>query len=190
MSTRLQKRYQEVIVPAMKEKYTYDNPMQVPQLQKVVLNVGAGTRSGYNVDAVIENLRKISGQQPVKTLAKKSISNFKSRKGQVIGMKVTLRGKRMYEFVDRFVNVALPRVHDFRGLPATGFDRQGNYSVGLKDQLAFPEIKAEATEQLHGLQITFQTSAKNSDQAYDLLKLFGFPLQEQLKKKKARGKKS
>jgi large subunit ribosomal protein L5 len=189
MATRLQQRYNETIIPAMKEKYAYPNPMQVPRLEKVVFNVGAGTRSGYNIDAVIDNLRKITGQQPVKSLAKQSISNFKTRKGQVIGVKVTLRGKRMYEFVDRFVNIALPRVHDFRGLPSGGFDQQGNYSVGLKDQLAFPEIKAEATEQLHGLQITFRTTAKDSEQAYDLLKLFGFPLQE-AKRKKSRGKKS
>ncbi|MBI4122173.1 MAG: 50S ribosomal protein L5 [Parcubacteria group bacterium] len=189
MATRLQETYLKTIIPAMKEKYAYANPMQVPTLQKVVLNVGAGTRSNYNIDAVIENLRKITGQQPVKTLAKQSISNFKSRKGQVIGLKVTLRGKRMYEFIDRFVNVALPRVHDFRGLPSGGFDQQGNYSVGMKDQLAFPEIKAEATEQLHGLQITFCSTAKDSEQAYDLLKLFGFPLQE-AKRKKKRGKKS
>ena len=189
MSTRLQQRYKETIIPAMKEKFSYANPMQVPRLEKVVLNVGAGTRTGYNVDGVVENLRKITGQQPIKTLAKQSISNFKTRKGQVIGLKVTLRGKCMYEFIDRFVNIALPRVHDFRGLPATGFDQQGNYSVGMKDQLAFPEIKAEATEQLHGLQITFCSTAKDSEQAYDLLKLFGFPLQE-AKRKKKRGKKS
>lgn len=186
MSTRLQQRYSKVIVPAMKEKFKYENPMQVPRVEKVVLNVGAGTRSNYNIDAVVENMRKITGQQPVKTLAKKSISNFKSRQGQVIGLKVTLRGARMYEFMDRLVNISLPRVHDFRGLPATGFDRQGNYSVGMKDQLAFPEIKAEGIEQLHGLQITVQTTAKNSEQSYELLKLFGFPLQEPVKRKKSR----
>ncbi len=186
MSTRLQQRYNEVIIPAMKDKFKYENPMQVPRLQKVVLNVGAGTRSNYNIDNVVENLRKITGQEPVKTLAKKSISNFKTRLGQVIGLKVTLRGARMYEFIDRLVNVALPRVHDFRGLSATGFDRQGNYSMGMKDQLAFPEIKAEGIEQLHGLQITVQTSAENPEQSYELLKLFGFPLQEPVKRKKSR----
>lgn len=183
MTNRLLQRYNEVVVPAMKEKYNYDNPMQVPRVEKVVLNVGAGTRSNYNIDAVTDNLRKITGQQPVKTLAKKSISNFKSRLGQVIGLKVTLRGRRMYEFMDRLVNVALPRVHDFRGLSATGFDKQGNYSMGMKDQLAFPEIKAEGIEQLHGLQITVQTTAKNPEQSYELLKLFGFPLQEPKKRK-------
>lgn len=170
----------------MKDKFKYENPMQVPRVEKVVLNVGAGTRSNYNVDSVLENLRKITGQQPVKTLAKKSISNFKTRQNQVIGLKVTLRGARMYEFIDRLVNIALPRVHDFRGLPSTGFDRQGNYSVGMKDQLAFPEIKAEGIEQLHGLQITVQTTATNPEQSYELLKLFGFPLQEPVKRKKSR----
>lgn len=185
MKNRLLQRYHEVVIPAMKEKFKYENPMQVPRVEKVVLNVGAGTRSGYNIDAVMENLRKITGQQPVKTLAKKSISNFKSRQGQVIGLKVTLRGGRMYEFMDRLVNIALPRVHDFRGLRSTGFDKQGNYSMGMKDQLAFPEIKAEGIEQLHGLQITVQTTAKNPEQSYELLKLFGFPLQEPVKRKKS-----
>lgn len=186
MSTQLQQHYQSVVIPSMKEKYQYANPMQVPRLEKVVINVGAGTRSGYNVDNVTENLRKITGQQPIKTLAKKSISNFKSREGQVIGLKVTLRGRRMYEFIERLIHITLPRVHDFRGLPATGFDRQGNYSVGFKDQLAFPEIKAEGIEQLHGLQITIQTSAQNPEQSYELLKLFGFPLREPVKRKKSR----
>src|SRR5690606_18320966 len=148
MPSRLQQLYKEKIVPAMQEKFSYANPMQIPKIEKIVLNVGAGTKSNYNVAAVKENLRKITGQQPVETLAKKSISNFKSREGQVIGLKVTLRGQRMYEFIDRLVSVALPRVHDFRGLSATAFDKQGNYSIGMKDQLAFPEIKAEGIEQL------------------------------------------
>lgn len=168
----------------MQEKFSYANPMNVPKIEKIILNVGAGTKSNYNVASVKENLRKITGQQPVETKAKKSISNFKSREGQVIGMKVTLRGGRMYEFIDRLVNVALPRVHDFRGLSATAFDKQGNYSIGMRDQLAFPEIKAEGIEQLHGLQITVRTSAENPDQAYELLKQFGFPLQPKPEKKK------
>lgn len=172
----------------MQEKFSYANPMQIPKIEKIVLNVGAGTKSNYNIEAVKENLRKITGQQPVETLSKQSISNFKSRKGQIIGLKVTLRGPRMFEFIDRLVSVSLPRVHDFRGLSATAFDKQGNYSIGMKDQLAFPEIKAEGIEQMHGLQITLRTTAPNPDQAYDLLKLFGFPLQPKPEKKK--GKKS
>ena len=179
MSTaRLAEQYRKNIVPALKQLFKYENVMQVPRVEKVVLNVGAGTRSNYNVDAVIENVKKITGQTPIKTTAKKAISNFKTRQGQVIGLKVTLRGKRMYEFIDRLVNLALPRVHDFRGLSATAFDRQGNYTLGMKDQLAFPEIKAEGIEQLHGLEIVIQTSAKNPHEGYELLKGLGFPLQE------------
>ena len=168
----------------MQEKFSYANPMMIPKIEKVVLNVGAGTKSNYNIPAVKENIRKITGQTPVETLSKKSISNFKSRQGQVIGLKVTLRGQRMYEFLDRLVNVSLPRVHDFRGLSATAFDKQGNYSIGMKDQLAFPEIKAEGIEQLHGLQITVRTTTTNAEQAYELLKLFGFPLQPKPEKKR------
>lgn len=175
--------YKEKVAPQLRTQFGYGNIMQTPAIEKVVINVGAGTKSDYNVDAVAENLKKITGQAPVKTLAKKSISNFKIRKGQVIGLKVTLRGKRMYEFLDRLVHITLPRVHDFRGLPVKGFDRQGNYTIGMKDQLAFPEIKAESIEQLHGLEIVITTSAANAEEGYELLKGLGFPLQEKTSKK-------
>lgn len=184
MQARLSQLYKDTIVPAMQEKFGYDNPMQIPKLEKVTINVGAGPKHAMNLDAVAENLKKITGQSPVKTFAKKSISNFKIREGQAIGLKVTLRGNKMYEFIDRFVNFALPRVHDFRGLPGDAFDKQGNYTVGMKDQLAFPEIKAESIEQLHGLQVVVTTSASEPEEGYELLKLFGFPLQESKKMKK------
>ncbi len=185
MTGNMLKHYREVVAPAMQEKFQYANKMQVPAIKKVTINVGAGTRSNYNLDAVAENLRKISGQNPVKTLAKKSISNFKIRDDQPIGLRVTMRGPRMYHFLDKLVHVTLPRVHDFRGLSSKAFDRQGNYSIGMKDQLAFPEISAESIEQLHGLQIVVTTSAKSKEEGYELLRLLGFPLQElEVKKKK------
>lgn len=183
MQSRLLQMYKEKIVPAMQEKFGYENPMQIPRVEKVTINVGAGPKHAMNLDSVVENLKKITGQAPVKTVAKKSISNFKIREGQEIGVKVTLRGPRMYEFIDRFVNFALPRVHDFRGLSGKAFDAQGNYTVGMKDQLAFPEIKAESMDQLHGLQVVVSTSAKNAEEGYELLKLFGFPLKDAKKKK-------
>lgn len=186
---RLQQHFNKVIAPALREKFSYGNVMQIPRIEKIVVHVGTGTKSNYNINAVKENLKKITGQHPVETLAKKSISNFKSREGQVIGIKVTLRGRRMYEFMDRLVNLVFPRVHDFRGLPATGFDKQGNYSVGMKDQLAFPEMKAESMEQLHGLQLTVSTTAKSAEEGYELLKLFGFPLQDREVKKKGKSAK-
>ena len=148
------------------------------QIQKLTKNYGLDLEP----DAVVENLKKITGQAPVKTKAKKSISNFKLREGQDIGAKVTLRGPRMFEFIDRLVTLTLPRVHDFRGLSGKSFDKQGNYSIGFKDQLAFPEIKAEGMEQLHGLEVVIKTSAHNKEEAYELLKQFGFPLREPNKK--------
>ncbi len=185
MATLTQKLYKEKVAPELKEKFNYANVMQVPGIEKIVLNVGAGTKTDYNLDAVAANLAQITGQQPVKTLAKKSISNFKIRDGQPIGLKVTLRGPRMFEFLDRLVHITFPRVHDFRGLSANAFDRQGNYAIGFKDQLAFPEIKAEGIDQLHGLEIVITTSAPDAEQGYELLKGLGFPLLERKTKKKS-----
>lgn len=182
-------QYKERVIPAMQEKFGYTNPMMMPRIEKVVINVGAGTRTNYNLDAVVENLKKITGQAAVRTLAKKSISNFKIREGQPIGARVTLRGERMYQFLDRLVHVTLPRVHDFRGLSATAFDRQGNYTIGFRDQLAFPEIKAEGMDQLHGLQVVITTTAKSPEEGYELLAQMGFPLQERPTKKKKKSKK-
>lgn len=181
--------YKKNVAPALKEKFGYVNVMQVPAIEKITINVGAGTKSEYNIEAVEENLKRITGQAPVKTLARKAVSNFKIREGQPIGLKVTLRGPRMYQFLDRLINVTLPRVHDFRGLKATAFDRQGNYTLGMKDQLAFPEIKAESIEQLHGLEVVITTSAPTPEQGYDLLKGLGFPLEEKVLKKKKKAEK-
>lgn len=185
MTTLTQQLYKEKVAPALKEKFQYANVMEVPTIEKITINVGAGTKTEYNLDAVAENLAKITGQQPVQTLAKKSISNFKIRDGQPIGLKVTLRGPRMYEFIDRLVHITFPRVHDFRGLSSKAFDRQGNYAIGFKDQLAFPEIKAEGIDQLHGLEVVITTSAPNAEQGYELLKGLGFPIQERKTKKKS-----
>jgi len=183
MATLMQKQYKEQVAPALQKQFGYDNVMQIPGLEKVVLNVGVGTKSNYNVETVVENLKKITGQNPIKTLAKKSISNFKVREGEVVGLKITLRGKRMYEFVERLVHVTLPRVHDFRGLALNGFDRNGNYTLGLRDQLAFPEIKAESLDQLHGVQVTISTTAQSAQEGEALLRSLGFPLQETKEKK-------
>lgn len=178
MEPRLFTKYKKEIVPALQQQFKYENIMQIPKVKKVIIHVGTGTKSNYDIDAVTDNLGKITGQAPVKTLAKKSISNFKIREGMTIGAKVTLRGPRMYEFLDRLVNITFPRVQDFRGLPSKGFDKNGNYSIGLKDQMPFPEIKAESIEQLHGVQITINTTAKTKEEGYQLLKGLGMPIQE------------
>ena len=182
MPARLQEKFKSEIAPALQAKFGYGNVMEIPKIEKIILNVGAGPKHNFDLDSIAENLKKITGQSPVKTLAKKSVSNFKIRDGQDIGLKVTLRGPRMYEFIDRLVSLTFPRVHDFRGLSPKSFDRQGNFSIGFKDQLAFPEITAEGMEKLHGLQVIIQTSAKTDDEGYELLKQFGFPLQERKKK--------
>lgn len=184
MMSLTQQLYREKVAPELKEKFSYTNVMEVPAIEKITINVGAGTKSEYNIEAVSDNLAKITGQKPVTTLAKKAISNFKIREGQAIGVKVTLRGKRMYEFLDRLIHITLPRVHDFRGLNAKSFDRQGNYSLGFTNQLAFPEIKSESMDQLHGLEVVVTTSAPDAEQGYALLKGLGFPLQERKSKKK------
>jgi len=184
MPARLQQHYQEKVAPALQAKFGYKNVMQTPQIKKVVLNVGVNVKAENKVEVIDENLKKISGQAPIKTFARQSISNFKLREDQHVGFKVTLRGKRMYEFIDRLITLTLPRVHDFRGLSPKSFDRQGNYSIGFKDQLAFPEITSESIEQLHGLEVVIQTSANNQEEGYELLTLMGFPLQ---KKSKGRG---
>jgi len=178
MPSLMKKLYQEKAVPALQAKFKYSNPMEIPAIEKVVINVGAGIKHDYNLEMIAENLKKITGQAPVTTQAKKSISNFKLRQGQTIGLKVTLRGNRMYEFLDRLVHATLPRVHDFRGLSPKAFDKQGNYTIGMKDQLAFPEVKAESIEQLHGLEIVLVTSAKKEEEGLALLTELGFPLKE------------
>jgi large subunit ribosomal protein L5 len=177
---RLRKEYQDNVVPAMMKRFDYGNRMQVPRLQKVVVNMGVGEAISNPklLDAAVEDLRKITGQQPQVTRARKSIANFKLREGMSVGCRVTLRGARMYEFFDRFVNVALPRIRDFRGVPTKSFDGRGNYTVGLKEQINFPEIDYDDIMQLQGMDITFVTSAETDEESRELLALMNMPFRK------------
>ncbi|MEW6540925.1 MAG: 50S ribosomal protein L5 [Bacillota bacterium] len=174
----LKQKYTEEVIPAMMDKFKYRNVMEVPRLEKVVINIGMGEaiQNAKAIDAAIQDLRTITGQQPVVTRAKKSVAAFKVREGMRIGLKVTLRGGRMYDFVDRLINVALPRVRDFRGISPKAFDGRGNYTLGLKEQLIFPEIDYDKIDKVRGMDITFVTSAKNDEEAREFLKLIGMPL--------------
>ncbi|HBQ64997.1 MAG TPA: 50S ribosomal protein L5 [Clostridiales bacterium] len=174
---RLKDKYAKEIAPALMEKFQYRSTMQIPKLEKVVLNMGVGDAKDNSklMDAAASELSQISGQKPVITKAKKSIANFKIREGVNIGCKVTLRGDRMYEFVDKLFNVGLPRVRDFRGIPANSFDGRGNFSMGIREQLIFPEIDYDKVEKIRGMDITFVTSARNDEEARELLKLLGMP---------------
>jgi len=174
---RLRAEYNEKIVAAMIEKFGYKNRMEVPRLEKVVLNMGVGeaTQDKKKVETAAAEMELIAGQKPVITKARKSIAQFKLREGMPIGVKVTLRGDRMYEFVDRLVTIALPRVRDFRGLNPKSFDGRGNYAMGLKEQLVFPEINYDRIEKVRGMDIIVTTTAKTDDEARELLRLFNFP---------------
>jgi large subunit ribosomal protein L5 len=174
---RLKQRYDEVIVKAMTEKFGYTNRLEVPRLEKVTLNmgVGEGSQDKKKVQTAAEEMELISGQKPVITKAKKSIAQFKLREGMPIGCKVTLRRDRMYEFVDRLVTIAMPRVRDFRGVNPKSFDGHGNYAMGLKEQIVFPEISYDKIEKVRGMDIIVTTTAKTDDEARELLRLFGFP---------------
>ncbi len=176
---RLQKRYAEEIRKALTEEFGYRNPMQVPRLEKIVINMGVGeaTSDPKKLDAAVAELALISGQKPVKTLAKKAIAGFKIRTGLPIGCKVTLRKARMYEFLDRLVTIALPRVRDFRGIAGKGFDGRGNFAMGLKEQLVFPEIAYDKVDAVRGMDIQFVTSAQTDAEAKALLKKFDIPFQ-------------
>ena len=169
--------YKSEIVSKLTEEFSYDNVMAVPKLQKIVLNVGVGEaiQDKKTLDTIVENMALITGQKPVTTKAKKSISNFKLREGMPIGCKVTLRGRIMYEFLDRFINLALPRTRDFQGIPDKSFDGRGNYTVGIKEHTIFPEIDTDKVSKLHGMDITFVTSAETDEEAFALLKHFGMP---------------
>ena len=175
---RLQKKYDKEIAPALMSKFGLKNSMAVPKFSKVVLNIGLkqGLKDPKFVDHAEKVLSKISGQKPVKTLAKKSISNFKIREGMVVGMMVTLRGKRMYDYLDKLINVTLPRVRDFRGLDPDAFDGRGNYNLGLTEQMVFPEINPDKFTYNQGMNITLVTSAENDKEARELLRFFGMPL--------------
>ena len=174
---RLKKLYDDKIVAAMTEKFGYKNVMQVPRLEKIVLNMGVGeaTQDKKKVEQAAGEMTQIAGQKAVVTKAKKSIAQFKLREGMPIGCKVTLRRERMYEFLDRFVTIALPRVRDFRGLSDKSFDGRGNYACGLKEQLIFPEISYDKVDQIRGMDVIVTTTANTDDEARELLRLFGFP---------------
>lgn len=177
---RLYTYYKDEIVKKLTEEFKYDNLMAVPKLQKIVINVGVGNaiNDTKELDSVVENIAQITGQKPVKTKAKKSISNFKLREGMPIGCKVTLRGKIMFEFLDRLINLALPRTRDFQGVPNKSFDGRGNYTMGIKEHTVFPEIDVDKTNQIHGMDITFVTNAETDEEAFTLLKHFGMPFKK------------
>jgi len=174
---RLRTLYDEQIVKAMTEKFGYANVMQVPGIEKITLNMGVGeaTQDKKRVTSAAEEMELIAGQKPVITKARKSIAQFKLREGMPIGAKVTLRRERMYEFLDRLITIAMPRIRDFRGLNAKSFDGRGNYAMGLKEQIVFPEISYDQIEKVRGMDIIVTTTAKTDDEARELLKLFGFP---------------
>ena len=175
--SRLKERYTKEIVPAMSKEYGYKNVMAIPKLEKIVVNIGLGEaiQNSKLLDNAADELSQITGQRPVITRAKKSIASFKLRKGMAIGCSVTLRGARMFEFLDRLVNTALPRVRDFRGLSTKSFDGRGNYTLGLRDQLIFPEIDYARVSKIKGMNICVVTTAKTDDEARTLLRLFGMP---------------
>jgi large subunit ribosomal protein L5 len=169
-------KYKDVVTPELIKSQGYKNKMQVPKLEKIVLNLCVSVNNDRDVlQAVADDMGKISGQKPIITKAKISVSNFKLREGMPIGAKVTLRSNQMYDFMDRLVNVALPRIRDFRGIPENSFDGQGNYSLGMQEQTVFPEIDPDKVKKVHGMDITFVTSAKSDDEAKELLSLMGMP---------------
>jgi large subunit ribosomal protein L5 len=186
---RLKELYRTTVRQRLSEQFGFKNPHQVPTLEKIVINVGVGeaVKQPKLLDAVVDELAVITGQQPVRRKAKKSIANFGLRQGQEIGAAVTLRGARMWEFLDRFVAVAVPRIRDFRGLATRSFDGRGNYTVGVKEQMIFPEINYDEIEQIHGMDITFVTSTNRDDEAFALLRELGMPFRSEEKKTPARG---
>ncbi len=177
---RLLVHYKENVVPELMKKFNYKNIMQVPRLEKIVLNMGVGNavEDSKNLENAMADMAVISGQKPKVTRAKKSISNFKLRQGMAIGCAVTLRGWRMYEFLDRYINIAVPRIRDFRGLPDRAFDGRGNYSVGVREQIIFPEIDYDKVDRIRGMNITFVTTAETDEEAYALLAAFGMPFRK------------
>lgn len=175
--SRLKEKYQKEVVPALMEKFGYKNVMEVPRLAKVTVNMGLGEaiQNPKAIDAAVEDLKAITGQKPVVTRAKKSVAAFKLRAGMQIGAKVTLRGERMYDFVDKLFNIVLPRVRDFRGVPPKAFDGRGNFTLGLREQIIFPEIDYDKVDRVRGMNITFVTTAKTDEEARELLRLLGMP---------------
>ncbi|EOA07126.1 MULTISPECIES: 50S ribosomal protein L5 [Mycoplasma] len=180
MKSRLEIKYKEQIVPELFKELNYKSVMQVPKIEKIVINMGIGdaTTDTKKLDAAVSELEKLSGQKPLITKAKKSLAVFKLREGMPIGTKVTLRGKKMYDFLDRLINVALPRVRDFRGVSKTSFDGFGNYTTGIKEQIIFPEIDYDKVQRLRGMDITIVTSAKTNKEAFALLEKMGMPFEK------------
>ncbi len=180
MAARLKELYKSEVAPALMKKFEYKSVMQIPKLDKIVINVGCGEarENAKVVDAIVNDLTQITGQKPIVCKAKKSVANFKLREGMPIGVKVTLRGERMYEFLDRFFNLALPRVRDFRGINPNSFDGRGNYAMGIKEQLIFPEIDYDKIDKVRGMDIIMVTTANTDEEARELLKLMGAPFSE------------
>ena len=180
MAARLKELYKSEVAPALMKKFEYKSVMQIPKLDKIVINVGCGEarENSKVVDAIVSDLAQITGQKPIICKAKKSVANFKLREGMPIGVKVTLRGDRMYEFLDRFFNLSLPRVRDFRGINPNSFDGRGNYAMGIKEQLIFPEIDYDKIDKVRGMDIIMVTTANTDEEARELLKLMGAPFAE------------
>ncbi len=178
---RMQERYTQEVVPALQNAFNYRNVMEVPRIQKVVVNIGLGEAMGNPkaLEAAVTDLTTVTGQKPILTKSRKSIANFKLREGVIIGAKVTLRGDRMWAFLDRLINVALPRVRDFRGVSPDAFDGRGNYTLGLRDQLIFPEIEYDKIDKLRGMEITIVTTAKNDEHSRAMLRFFGMPFRKE-----------
>ena len=177
MDTRLQVKYKKEIVKILKDKFKYNNNLEIPKLEKIVINMGVGeaVKDSKQIEVAVKELAAITGQQPVVTKSKKANASFKLREGMPIGVKVTLRKNKMYEFVDRFINIALPRVRDFRGVSTKSFDGNGNYAMGLKEQFVFPEIEYDNVDSVRGMDIIFVTTAKSDEEAKELLNEFDFP---------------
>jgi len=177
VSGQLKERYASEVVPALQKQFSYTNPMQVPRVDKIIINIGLGEAltNAKAVDAAVGDIQLITGQKPVVTRAKRSIAQFRVRTGNPIGVKVTLRGERMWDFLERLTRIALPRIRDFRGVPAKSFDGRGNYSLGLREQLAFPEIDYDKVDRLRGLEISIVTTAKSDEESKKLLELLGMP---------------
>ena len=177
MSDGLRQRYREEVVPALQKEFGYDNPMRVPRLSKIVVNVGLGEAltNSKAIDAAVADITAITGQKPVVTRARRSIAQFKVRTGNAIGVKVTLRGQRMWDFLERLTRLSLPRIRDFRGVPTRSFDGRGNYSLGLREQLAFPEIDYDKVDRLRGLEVSIVTTATTDEESQRLLALLGMP---------------
>ncbi|MFA5047899.1 MAG: 50S ribosomal protein L5 [Patescibacteria group bacterium] len=182
MESRLQQKYKKEVIPALQEKFHYANVLAVPKIKKVSLNVGVNsknTESNY-LDNVEGTLTKISGQKPIRAKAKKAISAFKVKENMIVGVNVTLRGRRMYDFLDKLINVSLPRVRDFRGISEKNIDGQGNLSLGFKEHIVFPEIKPDEVDRIHGLEVTINTSAQSKEEGKELFQLLGFPFQKKI----------